>query len=63
VSTQDSWHYSCFSPDFLISTNIKCEEYGRSGDKLCYVKAFLLYAANENNSVVNNLFRPEEHKF
>jgi len=38
VSTQDSWHYNCFLPDFLISTNIKCEEYGCSGDKLCYVK-------------------------
>jgi len=42
VSTQDSWHCKCLSPDFLISTYIKCEEYGCSGYKLCYVKAFLL---------------------
>ena len=44
VSTQDSWHYICLSPEFLVSTNINTEreEYGCSGDKLCYVYTFLL---------------------
>jgi len=40
VSIQDSWHYNGL-PDVLISTNNEREQYGCSGDKLCYVKAFL----------------------
>jgi hypothetical protein len=38
VSTQDSWHYSGFSPEFLISTNIKREEYGDILVANCYVR-------------------------